>query len=207
MKLLLKENIESLGKKGDIVSVAPGYGRNYLIPKKMAAKVTPSNRRMIEIEKAALQKGLEKEIQSHQAVIDRLNQTELVFNRKADEKDTLFGSVNVNDIKEELDQKGFEFEKRRILLEEPIKKLGDYKIPVKVFQEYQGEITVHVHGEEGPERKAGEKKSPEESEESAPEKEKTEPAAEEEKKEKEEETKPGEQSEPETEPEKTASEE
>lgn len=203
MKLLLKENIENLGKKGDIVNVAPGYGRNYLIPKKMAVKVTPSNRRMIDIEKAALQKGLEKEIQSHQAVIDRINQTELVFTRKADEKDTLFGSVNVNDIKEGLDQKGLEFEKRRILLEEPIKKLGDYKIPVKVFQEYQGEITVRVHGEKEPEKKAEEKPTPEEK--------KTEPAAQEEKKEEKEEeeeiTEPEEQSEPEKEPEKTASKE
>lgn len=153
MKLLLKENIENLGKKGDIVDVSPGYGRNYLVPKKMAVQVTPSNRKMIEIEKQALQKGLEKEIQSHQAVIDRLNQTELSFTRKADEKGTLFGSVNVADLKDALDQKGFDFEKRRILLEEPIKKLGEFKIPVKVFQEYQGEITVHVQGEAEPEKK------------------------------------------------------
>jgi len=132
MKLLLKENIENLGKKGDIVDVSPGYGRNYLVPKKMAVPVTNSNRNMIEIEKKALQKGLEKEIQSHQNVIDRLNQTELFFSRKADEKATLFGSVNVTDIKDALDKKGFDFEKRRILLDEPIKKLGEFKIPVKV---------------------------------------------------------------------------
>lgn len=153
MKLLLKENIENLGKKGDIVDVSPGYGRNYLVPKKMAVQVTPSNHKMIELEKQALQKGLEKEIQSHQAVIDRLNQTELSFTRKADEKGTLFGSVNVADLKDALDQKGFDFEKRRILLEEPLKKLGEFKIPVKVFQEYQGEITVNVQGEAEPEKK------------------------------------------------------
>ncbi len=161
MKLLLKENIENLGKKGDIVDVSPGYGRNYLVPKKMAVQVTASNRNMIEIEKRALQKGLEKEIQSHQAVIDRLNQTELSFTRKADEKDTLFGSVNVTDIKDALDQKGFDFEKRRIVLDEPIKKLGEFKIPVKVFQEYQGEITIRVQGETEPEKKTEKQASPE----------------------------------------------
>ncbi|MFO7866400.1 MAG: 50S ribosomal protein L9 [Candidatus Aminicenantes bacterium] len=163
MKLLLKENIESLGKKGDIVDVSPGYGRNYLLPKNMAVKVTASNSKMIEIEQKALQKGLEKEIQSHQEVIGRLNQAELFFVRKADEKNTLFGSVNSADIKSELEQKGFDFDKRRILLEEPIKKVGDFKVPVKVFQEYQGEITVHVRGEEEPEEKA-EKKPGEEPE-------------------------------------------
>lgn len=161
MKLLLKENIENLGKKGDIVDVSPGYGRNYLVPKKMAVQVTASNRNMIEIEKRALQKGLEKEIQSHQAVIDRLNQTVLSFTRKADEKDTLFGSVNVTDIKDALDQKGFDFEKRRILLDEPIKKLGEFKLPVKVFQEYQGEITIRVQGETEPEKKTEKQASPE----------------------------------------------
>lgn len=163
MKLLLKENIESLGKKGDIVDVSPGYGRNYLLPNNMAVKVTASNRKMIEMEQKALQKGLEKEIQSHQEAIGRLNKAELFFVRKADEKNTLFGSVNAADIKSELEQKGFDFDKRRILLEEPIKKVGDFKVPVKVFQEYQGEITVHVRGEEEPEEKA-EKKPGEEPE-------------------------------------------
>jgi large subunit ribosomal protein L9 len=161
MKLLLKENIENLGKKGDIVDVSPGYGRNFLVPKKMAVQITPSNRKMIEIEQKSLLKGLEKEIQSHQAVIDRLNQVNLEFTRKADEKETLFGSVNATDIKEALDKKGFDFEKRRIILDEPIKKLGEYKIPVKVFQEYQGEITVQVKAEQEPETKTEKPSQPE----------------------------------------------
>jgi len=114
MKLLLRENLENLGKKGDIVNVAPGYGRNYLIPKKLAIRVTPSNMKMIEIEQKALKKGLEKEMESYNEMIERLNNTSLVFQRKTSEKETIYGSVSVNDIKESLDKLGLDIEKKRI---------------------------------------------------------------------------------------------
>jgi large subunit ribosomal protein L9 len=147
MKLLLKENLENLGKKGDIVTVAPGYGRNYLIPKKLAIKITPSNMKMIEIEQEALRKGLEKEMESYNEIIERLNSTDLVFIRKTSEKDTIYGSVSANDIKESLDKLGIDIEKKRILLDEPIKKTGKFTVPVKVFQEHQGELKVEVRKE------------------------------------------------------------
>jgi len=148
MKLLLKENLENLGKKGDIVNVAPGYGRNYLIPKKLAIKVTPSNMKMIEIEQKALRKGLEKEMESYNEIIERLNSTSLVFIRKTSEKDTIYGSVSANDIKESLDKLDLDFEKKRILLDEPIKKTGTFTVPVRVFQEHQAEVNVEVRKEE-----------------------------------------------------------
>ena len=158
MKLLLKENLENLGKKGDIVNVAPGYGRNYLIPKKLALKVTPSNMKMIEIEQKALRKGLEKEMESYNEIIEKLNNTNLVFIRKTSEKDTIYGSVSGNDIKEALDKLDLDVEKKRILLEEPIKKTGIFTVPVRVFQEHQAEVKVEVKKEEEEELKKEAKK-------------------------------------------------
>ena len=152
MKVILKDNIENLGKRGDIVNVARGYARNYLIPKELAIRVTASNKKMIELEQKALRKQLDKEISSFAAVTERLNQVSLTFSRKVAEHETLFGSVSVADIKESLDQAGFEIEKKKILLAEPIKKLGTYTVPVKVFHEDRAEIRITVL-EEGAELK------------------------------------------------------
>ncbi len=166
MKLLLKENIENLGKKGDIVEVAPGYGRNYLIPKKFGIRVTPSNMKMIEIEQKALKKGFEKEMESYNKVIERLNNTQLTFKRKTGEKDTIYGSVSASDIKEALEKQDFDIDRKRILMDEPIKKLGTHTVPVKVFQEYKGEVKVEVKKEgEEEEEKAAEAKKEEETQE------------------------------------------
>jgi len=148
MRVVLKENIEHLGNKGDIVNVAAGYGRNYLIPKKLALEVTPSNAKMIEMEQRALKKNLEKARMSYQDIIQRLGSTTLSFVRKAAEKDVIFGSVSVTDIKDELDKRGFSIEKKKILLSEPIKRLGNYSIPIKVFLDDKAEIGVHVVSEE-----------------------------------------------------------
>jgi len=158
MKIMLRENIESLGKKGEILNVAAGYGRNYLIPKKLAVEVTPTNKKMVEIEQKSLQKGLEKEIASFKALAERLNQVSLSFNRKTGEKDVLFGSVSAADIREALEEKGFDIEKKRILLDEPIKRLGNYTVPIKVFHEEKAEIKVAVISEsEKEEKEKGEK--------------------------------------------------
>lgn len=153
MKVILKENIENLGKRGDIIDVAAGYGRNYLLPKNIALRVTPSNMKMIEMEQKALRKKLEKEMSSYNEIIGRLNQTTLTFKRKVGEKESLFGSVNVADIKEALDAAGFEIEKRKILLSEPIKTLGQHTIPVKVFHDDRAELKIAVV-EEGAEEKS-----------------------------------------------------
>ena len=144
MKVILKQDVENLGSKGDIVNVAPGFGRNYLIPEKIALEVTSSNMKMIEIERRALKKRLEKERQSFEGLIQKLNQVALIFKRKSGEKDMIFGSVSSSDIKDALHELGFEIDKKKILLEEPIKRLGNYSVPIKIFQEDRAEIKVEV---------------------------------------------------------------
>ena len=155
MKVILKDNIENLGRKGDIVEIAPGYGRNYLIPKKLAIEVSLSNMKMIEMEQQALKKRLEKEVLSYQELIQQLNQTTLSFVRKAGEKDIIFGSVSSSDVKEALDKAGFEIDKKKILLIEPIKRLGNFTVAIKVFHEQQAEVKIEVikEEEEGKEKK------------------------------------------------------
>ncbi|NIO48811.1 MAG: 50S ribosomal protein L9 [Candidatus Aminicenantes bacterium] len=144
MRIILKKDVENLGSKGDIVDVAPGYGRNYLIPKELALEVTSSNMKMIEIERQALKKKLEKERLSFEGLIQDLNKVALSFERKAGEKDMIFGSVSSSDIKDALHELGFEIDKKKILLEEPIKRLGNYSVPIKIFQEEKAEIKVEV---------------------------------------------------------------
>jgi len=148
MKVILKQDIENLGIRGDIVDVAPGFGRNYLIPKRLALKVTSSNMKMIEIERQALKKKLDKERLSYQELIEKLNETTISFKRKSGEKDIIFGSVSSSDIKDSLHELGFEIDKKKILLEDPIKRLGNYTVPIKIFHEDQAEIKIEVMKEE-----------------------------------------------------------
>lgn len=149
MKVILKSDVENVGRKGDIVSVSPGYGRNYLLPRKLAIEVTSSNLKMIEIERHSLKKKVESERQSFQDLIRRLNEVTLTFSRKAGEKDMIFGSVSAADIKDALDRLGFEVEKKKIGLDEPIKRLGNYSIPVKVFHDDKATLRVEVRKDEG----------------------------------------------------------
>jgi|GEM_PF-39114 len=151
MKILLKESIENLGKKGDVVNVAAGHGRNYLIPKKMAIEVTAANMKMIEMIQKSLRKGLEKEMKVYQSLIERLNAVTLTFARKTADKDTLFGSVSVTDIRDALAELKFDIEKKKILLDDPIKRLGNYTVPIKVFQDERAEIKLEVVREGEPE--------------------------------------------------------
>jgi len=160
MKVILKHDVEKLGRKGDIVNVAPGFGRNYLIPRKLAIAVTASNLKMIEIERQALKKKVEQERQSFQGLIQKLNQVTLTFPRRAGEKDVIFGSVSAADVKEALDKLGLEVDKKKIHLDEPIKRLGNFTVPVKVYHEDKAEVKILVVKEEAGEdetAKAGEK--------------------------------------------------
>lgn len=148
MKVILKMDVEKLGRRGDVVNVAPGFGRNYLIPRKMAIAVTPTNLKMIEIERAALKKKVEIEKKSFQTLVEKLNQVTLTFTRRAGEKDVIFGSVSAGDVKEALDGLGLEVDKKKILLEEPIKRLGNFAVPVKISMDDRAEIKVVVAREE-----------------------------------------------------------
>ncbi len=144
MKVILKQDMENVGRKGEIVTVAPGFGRNFLIPRKLALAVTPSNMKMIEIEQSVLKKKVEQERLSFRDLIERLNQVTLSFARKAGEKDHIFGSVSAGDIKDALDKLGFDIDKKKIVLDEPLKRLGNYNVPVKIYHDDRAEIKVHV---------------------------------------------------------------
>ncbi len=150
MKVILKQDVDNVGRKGDIVNVARGFGRNYLIPRKLALEVTASNMKMVEIERQALKKKLEKERLSYQTVIQKLGELTVTFSRKAGEKDMIFGSVSAGDIKEALDKLGFDIEKKKIILEEPIKRLGNYTVPIKVFHDDRAVLKVEVQREQEP---------------------------------------------------------
>ena len=149
MKIILKQDVENVGRRGDVVNVARGYGRNFLIPRRLAIEVTPSNLKAIELEKKALRKKNEQERLSYQSLIEKLNAVTLTFVRKAGEKDHIFGSVSAGDIKEALAGLGFDIDKKKIGLDEPIKRLGHYAIPVRVYYDDKAEIRVEVKtGEE-----------------------------------------------------------
>jgi large subunit ribosomal protein L9 len=148
MKVILKQDVENVGRKGDLVNVAPGFGRNYLIPRKLALEVTPSNTKMIAIERQALKKKVEQERMSYRDLITRLNEVTLSFARKAGEKDHIFGSVSAGDIKEALDTLGFDIDKKKIILDEPLKRLGNYSVPLKIYHDDKAEINVAIVKEE-----------------------------------------------------------
>ncbi|MBC7348682.1 MAG: 50S ribosomal protein L9 [Candidatus Aminicenantes bacterium] len=150
MKIILLENVEKVGRKGDILEVAPGFARNYLIPRKLAMEVTPGNLKSVEMQQKALKKKLEKERLTFQELIKQLNQVSLTFVRKSSEKDVIFGSVSAADIQEELVRLGFDIDRKKIILDEPIKRLGTFSVPIKVYHEDKAEIKVVVVKEEAP---------------------------------------------------------
>ncbi|MHB8053981.1 MAG: 50S ribosomal protein L9 [Candidatus Aminicenantales bacterium] len=150
MKVILKQDVENVGHKGEVVNVAPGYGRNYLLPRKLALEVTSSNLKMVEIERVSLKKKVEQERLSFQDTIQKLNQVTLSFSRKAGEKDHIFGSVTAGEIKDALDALGFEIDKKRIVLPEPLKRLGNHIVVIKVYHDDKAEIRVAVVAEETP---------------------------------------------------------
>ncbi|MGB8957899.1 MAG: 50S ribosomal protein L9 [Candidatus Aminicenantales bacterium] len=149
MKVILKQDVEKLGRRGDVVNVAPGFGRNYLIPRKMALAVTATNLKSIEIERQALKKKVEIERKSFQSIVEKLNQVSLTFTRRAGDKDVIFGSVSAGDVKEALDRLGYDIDKKKILLDEPIKRLGNFTVPVKISTDDRAEVKIVVAREEG----------------------------------------------------------
>ena len=148
MKVILKQDVEKLGRRGDVVNVAPGFGRNYLIPRKMALAVTATNMKTIEIERQALKKKLEAERKTFQTLVEKLNQVTLTFTRRAGDKDVIFGSVSSGDIRDALAGLGHEIDKKKILLDEPIKRLGNFAVPVKISMDDRAEIKIVVAREE-----------------------------------------------------------
>jgi large subunit ribosomal protein L9 len=148
MKVILLESVEKVGKKGDVLNVAPGFARNYLIPRKLAMEVTPSNIKMVEMRQKALKKKEEKERLTYQEMIKKLNEVHLQISRRSSDKDIIFGSVSAGDIQVELARLGFDLDKKKIMLDEPIKRLGTFTVPVKVYHDERAEIKVTVSKEE-----------------------------------------------------------
>src|SRR6516164_5918509 len=135
MEVILKEDIIKLGHRGDVVKVAEGYGRNYLIPQKLAIEATPGNRAVVEQMKAAAVRKSAKEKGSADELGKQLDGIVVEFTRKSGEHDQLFGSVTSADIARELDAKGFAIDRRKIQLDEPLKMVGEFKVPVKLHRE------------------------------------------------------------------------
>jgi large subunit ribosomal protein L9 len=147
MEVILKEDVNKLGHRGDVVKVADGYGRNYLLPGKLAIEATAANRAVIEQMKASAVRKSAKEKTAAEALATQLNEVELVFERKVGENEHLFGSVTSGDIAQQLGAKGFTVDRRKISLEEPLKTIGEYHVPVKLHREVTSHVKVTVRGD------------------------------------------------------------
>ena len=144
MRLILRTDIEQLGRRGEVVKVAPGYGRNYLLPKGLAYEYSESNIKRVEKERKVLEVKLMKEKQEAEDLARRVGGVSCTIVRKVGESDTLYGSVTNADIAESLHKEGFSIDKRRILLAEPIKALGIYAVPIRLHPEVTAELKVWV---------------------------------------------------------------
>jgi large subunit ribosomal protein L9 len=144
MQIVLKEDIEKLGRRGEIVKVADGYARNYLLPLGKALAATPGNLIVIEREKRRYVARLLKEKEEHELLAGKIQAVSLTLVRKVGESDVLYGSVTSADIAEALQKEGIVVDKRRIQLAEPIKSLGIYTVPVRLHPEVVAEVKVWV---------------------------------------------------------------
>lgn len=149
MEVILKEDVQKLGRRGDVVKVADGYGRNYLLPQRKAIQATPANLKNIEQMRGAAQRKDARDRDAAQALAAQLNGQKLSFTRRAGEHDTLFGSVTSMDIAHELEARGFQIERRRIEIAEPIKALGQFKVSIHLFRDVNAEVSVEVLREGG----------------------------------------------------------
>ena len=144
MKVILKETINSLGIIGSEVSVADGYARNYLFPQNKAVLATPQNRRMLEQEKAKFELQIAKERKVAEEMAQKLEGVVCKIKAQVSEEDRLYGSVSIRDIIDALGEQDVVVEKRMVLLTEPIKALGTYSVPIRVYKEVEPEISVEV---------------------------------------------------------------
>lgn len=144
MKVILKESVEKLGEIGDVVSVKPGYARNYLIPQGKATEATVRNVKVLEHQKRLVQDRINKTIKTAEALAGRLASMSVTISQKVGENDRLFGSVTAMDIAEALNEEGIEIDKKKFVLEEPIKKLGVYTVPIKLHAEVTANLKVWV---------------------------------------------------------------
>ncbi len=148
MKVILKETIDSLGIIGSEVKVADGFARNYLLPQGKAVLDTPQNRKVLEQDKKKFELQIAKEREFAEEMAKRLENVECEISAKVSDEDRLYGSVTINDILESLKDQDVNIEKRMILLKDPIKAVGTYKIPIRVYAGVEPEITVEIVAED-----------------------------------------------------------
>ena len=148
MKVILKETIQSLGMIGSEVSVSKGYARNYLLPQKKAVLATPQNRRVLEQNRAKMDLQIAKEKQMAEEMAKQLEGVSCHITAKVSEQDRLYGSVSVRDIVAALAKQNIEVEKRMVLLTEPIKELGKYQVPIRIYKDVEPNIEIEILPEE-----------------------------------------------------------
>lgn len=144
MEVILKEDVPKLGSRGDVVKVAEGYGRNFLLPKKLAIEATTANKAVIEQMKVASVRKSAKEKSDAELLAKQYEGVSLTFTRRAGEHDALFGSVTSSDIAHELEGRGFKIDRRKIELDQPIKNIGETSVPIKLHKEVTTNIKVTV---------------------------------------------------------------
>jgi large subunit ribosomal protein L9 len=144
MKVILRQDYENLGKSGEIVKVKPGFARNYLLPKKIAYPALPNFVRMLEEENRQKQMRQRKEKKQAQELAEKLNSVSVTISASVGEEDKMFGSITSQDIAAALKEQNYDIDRRKIVLEEPIKALGIYSVPIKLYSEVEANIKVWV---------------------------------------------------------------
>jgi large subunit ribosomal protein L9 len=144
MEIILREDVEKLGTRGQLVKVAPGYARNFLLPKRLAVAATESNKKIVEQERQGHLRKEAKLVSDASELGKMMSGVSVTIKQKAGENNQLFGSVTSKDIADALEQQGYTIERRKIALDEPIKTLGEFKVTLRLHKEVPAEITVHV---------------------------------------------------------------
>jgi len=147
MEVILRETIDSLGRAGQVVKVADGYARNYLLPRKLAYPATPGNLKVIEFERRSLLRKEAKQKDDSEKLKQLLEGVEITIRRKVGEQNALYGSVTNSDVADELEKKGFQIEKRKIHMDDHIKTLGEFSVPVRLFKEVTAHVKLKVEAE------------------------------------------------------------
>lgn len=148
MEVILREEVEKLGTRGQVVKVADGYARNFLLPKRLAVPATEANKKIVEQERQAALRREAKEKSSAEELGKLVSAVTLTTTQKAGEADVLFGSVTVKDVAEMLEKQGYKIDRKKIHLDAPIKTLGEHKVAIKLHREVSAEVTVVVVKEE-----------------------------------------------------------
>ena len=147
MEIILRETIDNLGRAGEVIKVADGYARNYLLPRKLAYPATPGNLKVIEFERQSLLRKEAKQKDDAEKLQKMLDQVEITIRRKVGEQAALYGSVTNSDVADELEKKGFKIEKRKIHMEDHIKTTGEFSLPIRLFKDVTAHVKLKVEAE------------------------------------------------------------